>query len=377
VGEWDINKNPKDVGGGANGNGYGAIGYSTYYQVGVWDVLDSQGNIIKKDAPKFICVRDWYKNEKGEGGKQSYFGVDYGFFYNHNDTCSGVNAQLREKYPGAVFWDQFCYDADNEYARPTGGHKLLGEGPGATKNPDSPWWLKIPGDAMGASYAYTRGFCFGGIISAQKTTTTKDLPVGQGFKKYNAYSLFTSMTSDTDKTLYKEFVRSFFIKELTSIIAVIHKEYAETFYYQLDVNFDSTITKTIEMLLAAVATANGDYAYLSSKNSTSGAGGPDFGDLDLGMITQTILKGFFGAMANTVDPTWRTDWFLPGPFTPFGVVAKLIDEYGDEFFSSAPEATKPRPLQALPPVCDDKIDEQSNYFSSKTTEDNDKDKPEE
>ena len=70
-------------------------------------------------------------------------------------------------------------------------------------------------------------------------------------------------------------------------------------------------------------------------------------------------------MANTVDPTWKTDWFLPGPFTPFGVVAKLLDENGDIFKSDKETATKYQ--KPAPFYCDEAYDGQTEFFDIKTT----------
>ena len=41
---------------------------------------------------------------------------------------------------------------------------------------------------------------------------------------------------------------------------------------------------------------------------------------------ETLLK----AVANTVDPTWKTPWLLPGPLTPFGIAAKILDGLPDD-----------------------------------------------
>ena len=30
-------------------------------------------------------------------------------------------------------------------------------------------------------------------------------------------------------------------------------------------------------------------------------------------------------MADMTDPTWTTPWFWPGPLTPIGVMAKILD----------------------------------------------------
>ena len=41
-----------------------------------------------------------------------------------------------------------------------------------------------------------------------------------------------------------------------------------------------------------------------------------------------IAKQFFELIvqmaANTIDPTWKTPWFFPGPLTPIGAIAKGI-----------------------------------------------------
>ncbi len=34
--------------------------------------------------------------------------------------------------------------------------------------------------------------------------------------------------------------------------------------------------------------------------------------------------------ANTVDPTWKTPWFFPGPLTPVGIIAKIISQIPDK-----------------------------------------------
>ena len=78
------------------------------------------------------------------------------------------------------------------------------------------------------------------------------------------------------------------------------------------------------------------------------------------MIAGQLLKMFFGAMANTVDPTWKTDWFMPGPFTPFGIVAKILDEKGNEFSSSPDKGT--RHERKIPAACDDQFAEQTEFF---------------
>ena len=211
-----------------------------------------------------------------------------------------------------------------------------------------------------------RGPIFCGLVDAKKVE--KEIPMG--ITQFSAYEVFGRMLKDGEKELFKRLLSVFFIKEQTTMIALLHKFYAEKYYPQLETNFDGTINASMQALLAAVATANGDYEYSSTLNSAANGGGNN-SNIDFGALSGQILKMFFGSMANTVDPTWKTDWFLPGPFTPFGVVAKLLDENGDIFKSSTKSATS---YQNTPPTyCDDAYDEQVAYFdikaNNKTTQD--------
>ena len=72
-----------------------------------------------------------------------------------------------------------------------------------------------------------------------------------------------------------------------------------------------------------------------------------------------IIKAFFGSMANMTDPTWKTPWFLPGPITPFGIMAKLLEN--DPFVGDKMSPPKPalianlaeNPLDVEQQACED------------------------
>ena len=49
---------------------------------------------------------------------------------------------------------------------------------------------------------------------------------------------------------------------------------------------------------------------------------PEQANMDL---ISLFFEGVIKAVANTTDPTWQTPWLLPGPLTPFGIIAKLLD----------------------------------------------------
>ena len=40
------------------------------------------------------------------------------------------------------------------------------------------------------------------------------------------------------------------------------------------------------------------------------------------------------------DPTWKTPWFLPGPLTPFGIIAKILEAIADGDSDSMAEVAK-------------------------------------
>ena len=47
-------------------------------------------------------------------------------------------------------------------------------------------------------------------------------------------------------------------------------------------------------------------------------------------------------MADMTDPTWTTPWFWPGPLTPIGVMAKILDGKED---ADNPNSMKPAKLK--------------------------------
>ena len=67
---------------------------------------------------------------------------------------------------------------------------------------------------------------------------------------------------------------------------------------------------------------------------------------------------FIRSFANTVDPTWKTPWFFPGPLTPVGMIAKAME--GVDIFKSDDESgsSAGATLTSLTPICQDNLDEQ-------------------
>ena len=104
------------------------------------------------------------------------------------------------------------------------------------------------------------------------------------------------------------------------------------------------------------------YRHTSSANNPDGAPFP-FSTVKLASFGKLIMKAFITAAANTVDPTWTTPWFLPGPFTPFGVVAKALHSKKEEKDQATPSYIPGTPK--LKP-CEDELEKQLKLLNDIT-----------
>ena len=339
-----------DAASGASYSSPHIAGNSISLKVGEWDIKNPDtGEIIKEKAPKFIRIANLFKS-KTEPEKMSW--IDFGW-YGLVDQSYNATQDLQEKYPGTWFDERFEFSSVGLLAPvgPTAKETKIYD-----QDPNQGPAAKTP-----ANRQFFGGYVNGGLISENLIETPVDL--GANAILFNAYEMFGKLLLASPEgiqtELFERLLKSFFIKEQTTIIALLHRIYAEKYYPEIETVFDSSIDTAINILLAAVASANGDYQHTSRSNSTANVG-PDVSSLDFGMIAGQLLKMFFGAMANTVDPTWKTDWFTPGPFTPFGIVAKILDEKVNEFSSSPDKGT--RHERKIPAACDDQFAEQTEFF---------------
>ena len=134
---------------------------------------------------------------------------------------------------------------------------------------------------------------------------------------------FFRMMTEEQRQNFDRFIQSFFLKEQTTMISVIHRILSQQYYPEIEFAFDRSLSIVTNSLLTAIAVAHGDYKFTTPSNDTE-VPFPFSFDIDWGAIAEMILKAMLGGLASAVDPTWRTDWFLPGPFTPVGVAAKLL-----------------------------------------------------
>lgn len=61
------------------------------------------------------------------------------------------------------------------------------------------------------------------------------------------------------------------------------------------------------------------------KGNTMDSLGLEIPDVNIDLL-MLIVEMLLKTLATMCDPTWKTPWFLPGPLTPFGIVAKLLDD---------------------------------------------------
>jgi len=119
--------------------------------------------------------------------------------------------------------------------------------------------------------------------------------------------------------------KAFSFKDLAVLVAIIYRHYMQSAYPSIDRLF-IPLKNTINRYIAATTAAiNGDYQYADPLAEETNplaelqAAVPDFNELKKKFTIMCIQMA-----ANIVDPTWVTQWFLPGPITPIGIIAKTL-----------------------------------------------------
>jgi len=122
------------------------------------------------------------------------------------------------------------------------------------------------------------------------------------------------------------------LKELITTTALFYRYYMEAAYPDLITLLEPTKNMVTRIIAAYSAAAEGDYTYMDSllEDATPGATSPSQSPTDAQLAKKFMLL-FVQMAANMFDPTWTTPWFLPGPITPIGVVAKaLLTDWSDD-----------------------------------------------
>ena len=124
------------------------------------------------------------------------------------------------------------------------------------------------------------------------------------------------------QVLFKDLIKVINYKDILSYLSMIITETLEQQYPKLSTVFDKSFLTTLSALTPLLANAERDINpnyYQEDATSQIDASDPSADWLPL------IMKEFLKTIANMVDPTWKTPWFAPGPFTPFGIAAKVLD----------------------------------------------------
>jgi hypothetical protein len=185
----------------------------------------------------------------------------------------------------------------------------------------------------------------------QYTDPMGDNYVDPGEFRNRSLEMFINFMTKPQQEAFNKLTESLFLEEQTTIISLIHRMLAQEHYSEIDACFNHSINTITSALMAAIAVANGDYKKTAPANNPRNFMSPTL-DFDLGDLGEELLKMVLGGLASMVDPTWTTKWFMPGPFTPIGVAAKLVFEDPLGLFDDDPNAKKPRK------TCDAAIDAQ-------------------
>ena len=354
--------------------------------VGTFDLKNKEGVVIQKNFPKWIRIKQLLG---GTGGDKNHR-VDYGFPILHHKFQQGYTTgkemhkrakDLQINHPGANYHPYLPVARAQNYQRnrPVGYHNTaycqMGENSDNGFNhdefgnfgDDSGWY-----DGHTGEIPITK--CFGGVLTGLANTEkiTKKVELKNTRPPVNAYKMFSKILDESDPAVNDTFtllIQAFFLKEQSNMIAALQRAFIEENYPQLDGNFNSTIRLAVQILTTAMAVIQGDYQHNSPSNKpgiTNRFAG--FSDIDIGAISKMLAKSFVRALATTADPTWKTEWFLPGPLTPFGVAAKLMDEdWGDDDDDDGDDLIKNN-YECVQKQQDAQIAYFSNYIKSKKEE---------
>lgn len=132
---------------------------------------------------------------------------------------------------------------------------------------------------------------------------------------------------------------SFSYNDLLSFVSVYVTKTLSEEYPNLNRIFQRTeniLTGANKQALATANRINEPNLYKNDiqENIQAYEGGGDLFE-ELGADITQFFEGVIKGVANITDPTWRTPWFLPGPLTPFGIIAKILD--GNDSEDKTPE----------------------------------------
>ena len=114
------------------------------------------------------------------------------------------------------------------------------------------------------------------------------------------------------------------VKDMATLAALTYRFYMISSFPFLNDLFSPTKDTLNRCIAQMVASVHGDYEYIDSFAAQMDPGGPSPSDPSPGELIEKFMLMVVQAGANMVDKTWTTPWFMPGPLTPIGILAKIL-----------------------------------------------------
>jgi len=239
---------------------------------------------------------------------------DYNFYYSFN-LLLPVNSEAEKKRYQELF------DATNDAKYDTGFfqsvlHKrmFIREGEGGQL------FFKLP-------ILIKKELNESDTLASQLNTASGFYPTASGVNVYNTSAGQGLLSKISQTEQFTEFENSIFYKDLLSFLAILTAEATEQRYPALLNLFPQTLATVEGILSNKLRVANRDsdpdfYKQIKLPSASLNTVAPDFDKFYL-IVLRTLVE----AGANVTDPTWRTPWLMPGPLTPVGVIAKLMNQF--------------------------------------------------
>jgi len=117
-------------------------------------------------------------------------------------------------------------------------------------------------------------------------------------------------------------------ESILSFVSVLVTEVIQKRYPTLDAGFSRTLAIIKAGLMPLIdVSKRGEDKEFYKKNNAIDLLGLEIPTVNMDLLS-LIIEMFIKMMANMSDPTWKTPWFVPGPLTPLGIIAKLLDDSG-------------------------------------------------
>jgi len=139
------------------------------------------------------------------------------------------------------------------------------------------------------------------------------------------------------------------VKEIVTVTALMYRYYMEGAYPGLDGMFSPTKSALNKYITQMLATIEGDYQYVDSLGKEVDPEAEEEDGPTDAEVASKFFKLVVQMMANLMDPTWKTPWFLPGPLTPVGILAKSLATKWTEDEDADPDPFAPKEPCGPPP----------------------------